>query len=98
MAKRIVKHTLQGEDLFYFLTDTSLSLKGKGLLAQVFIFGYEDFKTIDQFNSEGSTAKANVLQELEKAGYFRRERNKESSQIGDMIYRFFSKPIGKEGK
>lgn len=98
MAKIIERNTLKGEDLFYFLTDTSLSLKGKGLLSQIFIFGYQDFNEIDQFNSEGSTAKANVLQELETAGYLLRERKRDAAQFGDMIYRFFSKPIGKDSE
>ena len=98
MAKFIERHTQPGENLFFFLTDPSLSLKGKGLLSQIFIFGYQDFNEIEQFNSEGSTAKANVLQELEMAGYLQRERKRAGAQFGDMIYRFFSNPIRKDGK
>ncbi len=97
MAKIIERYP--SENGFCFLADTKLSLKAKGLLAQVFLFRDEQFNTVEELNPEGNKALVNVLQELEKHGYLRRERSKVKGKFCDMIYHFSSEAtLLKDGK
>ena len=88
MAKIIERYP--SENGFCFLADTKLSLKAKGLLAQVFLFRDEHFNTVAELNPEGNKAMVNILQELEKHGYLRRERSKEKGRFCDIVYHFSS--------
>lgn len=90
MAKIINRHISAGG--MSFLLDNSISLKAKGLLAQVFSVNCQFFTEIESLNPEGVSAIKSLVIELEKSGYLKRHQSNENG-FGDVEYHFYNTPL-----